>query len=70
MDDQVRRMYDVADDHEADILDALRDRAGITWTCWVRPWTNYKGTTCDDCGRTEAESSAARTSFYVEHFAP
>lgn len=58
-DELTRRLYDAANDHEAAMLDDLRDRAGITWTCPASPWTNPKGETCDDCGRTEAKARAA-----------
>lgn len=54
--DEIDRLYLVANDYEADVLDALRERAGITWTCPVRPWTNDKGEKCEDCGRTEEEA--------------
>jgi hypothetical protein len=56
---EFNRMRDVADDYESNVLDNLRDRAGITWTCPVAPWTNPKGERCDDCGRDEDEAQAA-----------
>ena len=49
---EIARLYDVAEDHEAQMLDELRERAGITWEhegCW----TNLaEATTCDRCGAT------------------
>lgn len=60
-DDVTRRLYDAADDDEANTLDRLRDRAGITWTCPIEPWTNLKGEPCEDCGRTEDEARAEST---------
>lgn len=58
---EVDRLYAIADDHEADTLDQLRERAGITWECRVDDhWTNMKGERCERCGRTE------RRSKYVE----
>jgi hypothetical protein len=52
------QLYDVADDYECDVLDALRTKAGIVWTCPVNSWTSPKHAPCDDCGRTEAEAIA------------
>lgn len=52
------RLYEVASDGEAAMLDELQERAGLTWTCPVRAWTNPKGERCGDCGRTEAEARA------------
>ena len=57
--EMMRRLWDVADDYEMGVLDALRDKARITWTCPVKPWTNYVGATCEECGLTEAEAIAA-----------
>jgi hypothetical protein len=56
---EISRLYDVADDFQTGVLDELREKAGIVWTCPVAPWTNPKGETCDDCGRTEEEARAA-----------
>lgn len=47
---ELDQMYRVAEDWEADVLDALRRRAGITWEC-EGCWTNTADTaTCDQCG--------------------
>jgi len=46
-------LYDVADDSEADVLEALRVKAGHLWKCrvddcnWVNPRDEPK---CDGCG--------------------
>lgn len=53
-------MYAVAEDDELPTLDRLAERAGLRWTCPVRPWTNLPGEPCDDCGRTEADARAYR----------
>jgi len=50
-DEELARMYDVAQDWEASVLDDLRQRAGITWECEC-PWTNLaEDATCQHCGR-------------------
>ena len=54
--DEVAEMYRVADDYEAQTLDELRIRAGITWECYGEDgdscWTNHRDDPkCDRCGR-------------------
>lgn len=55
--DEISEMYAVADDGEADTLDALRLRAGLTWDCTpagedFAHWTNLR--TDDRCGQCGA----------------
>lgn len=55
-DDAISAMYDVADDYEAEVLDGLRLRAGLTWDCLggrgLAHWTNTEDdSTCGECGR-------------------
>jgi hypothetical protein len=56
--DPIDRLYEVADDHESDVLDALRERAGLIWTCYgphkpkdPEAWTNQAGQPCEVCGK-------------------
>ncbi len=55
-DTDITRMYQAAEDWEADVLDALQRRAGITWEhdgCW----TNLANDThCGYCGKPRAET--------------
>ena len=57
---ELSRMYAVADDHEADVLDDLQNRAGIVWTHrveegpGVHTWTNPVGQPCEVCGKDQA----------------
>lgn len=48
---EVLRLYAVADDNEAAVLDDLGLRAGLLWKCPCG-WLNVEaqGTTCDGCG--------------------
>jgi len=55
---EAERMYDVADDYETATLDALRQRAGITWDhteeqgCDPGGWTNLASdSVCQRCGK-------------------
>ena len=41
---------------EAQIIEDVGVRAGFIWICPVAPWTNYKGSRCGDCNRTEEEA--------------
>jgi hypothetical protein len=50
------RLYNVADDGEADILDLLLERAGITWEhegCWTN---REDDRTCQRCGSARETS--------------
>ena len=55
---EVDEMYRVADDYEAQVLDELRVRAGLTWECYgpepdsiYSCWTNGRDdAVCDQCG--------------------
>ena len=60
---EVDELYEVAEDWEADVLDALRRRAGLVWECegdGQRPcWTNLAtATACEHCGRARPAGSA------------
>lgn len=46
----IERLYAVADDHETDVLDALRERAGLTWEC--RDVTGYSHWTNDETDKS------------------
>ena len=51
----VDAMYRVAEDWEADVLDALRERAGITWEhegCWTNMADDKR---CGGCGEPREE---------------
>jgi hypothetical protein len=53
--DEIAHLYQVADDHEAALLDDLRRRAGLTWDCEACEdrggWTNLSGdSVCGRCG--------------------
>lgn len=50
MHDEIAKLYDAADDHEAQVLDTLRLKANITWE-HVGCWTNLitEGPVCDEC---------------------
>ena len=58
---EIESLYDVATDHEADVLDELRRRAGFIWECCgpdgLAPcWTNQRAaTTCERCGTPRRE---------------
>lgn len=54
----IDKLYLVADDNECDVLDRLKEKAGLTWehrsdNC---RWTNLKGEDCDHCGMSEDEA--------------
>lgn len=56
MDEALRRMYEEATDGEASILDDLRHRAGLVWTCdgphaSECGWDNAEFEPCELCGR-------------------
>jgi hypothetical protein len=60
---EFEKMYEVATDDEAVVLDDLRRRAGITWECTCQPggWTNAVGPAasvdfCDRCGARRPEA--------------
>jgi hypothetical protein len=53
---EIERLYEVADDSEADVLDALRIRAGITWDCEPCRWTNV-GDNCELCNASRPETT-------------
>jgi hypothetical protein len=61
--DPVDRMYEAATDHEVDVLDQVRRRAGLIWECYgtaKRPcrWTNVEGeTSCEQCGAPAGSTS-------------
>ncbi len=66
VDDEVTSMYAVADDGESDMLDNLRERAGIIWThysCWTN--TVADGPCCEQCGQDYHELRAANEASYV-----
>lgn len=54
---ELHRLYDVASDTEAALLDDLQVRAGLLWVCegHGHTWTNRSGEPCEECGRTEPE---------------
>lgn len=55
---EIDAMYRVAEDWEADVLDQLRRRAGITWE-HTGCWTNYADVNeCERCGRSRADIEA------------
>jgi hypothetical protein len=50
----IAKLYGVADDHEASVLDDLQRRAGFTWDhvgCWTNETTRTK---CERCGVARA----------------
>lgn len=52
-------LYAVANDYEAQTLDALRERAGLTWEhegCWTNEASD---TTCGRCGDPRSEVARA-----------
>lgn len=50
IEDEIARMYKVANDYEADLLDELRERAGILWVCRCL-WRNHESEArCGGCG--------------------
>lgn len=55
--DRLDRLYEVADDYQADVLDELSHKAGLVWTCRRHdpPWTNQAGEPCEKCGQGEKE---------------
>ena len=60
------RMYEVADDYEAATLDALRNKAGLTWECRDKGgrshWTNGENETkCGECGKRRFSAAAILT---------
>ena len=64
--EDVDRMYEVAEDWEADVLDALRRRAGLTWECdggdpeRFSHWTNLESDEhCGLCGRARPSEKEA-----------
>lgn len=63
--DPIELLYAIADDHEAAILDRLRERAGLTWECYgseTTPcrWTNIAAaTSCERCGQQQPTSASA-----------
>jgi hypothetical protein len=55
---EIDKLYMAANDYEADVLDRLREKAGITWehrsdTC---RWTNLVGSRCERCGMTQKQA--------------
>lgn len=61
--DVIARLYDVADEHDAQILDELLCRAGLRWICEAKPehphsWTNATGEPCERCGRDQTNAEA------------
>jgi len=53
---EIEKLYAVADGDEADVLDRLREKAGITWECrdenGYSHWTNTsRRKTCERCHR-------------------
>ena len=59
---EIDRLYQVAEDWEADVLDQLRRRAGLTWECTgdkpdgFSHWTNLStDDVCGLCGRRRPE---------------
>jgi len=51
---EVERLYLVAEDYEADVLDHLREKAGVTWThygCWTNLVAGGDGKNCERCGK-------------------
>jgi hypothetical protein len=57
-------LYNLAEDSELPMLDALARRAGLRWDCQAKPehphgpWTNVTGEPCDRCGRSQTEADA------------
>jgi hypothetical protein len=52
------KLYEVAEDYEAAVLDRLRDRAGLTWECLNTDghahWTNDADErVCGKCGKVK-----------------
>jgi hypothetical protein len=64
--DPITAIYDAADPDDAPLLDEILERAGLIWTCPVRPWTNRWGEPCGECGRTEAEAAFAARQEQIE----
>lgn len=51
MQEELERIWAVADDDEKAIIDTLRRRAGLTWEC-PDCWTNDEhDQVCDNCGK-------------------
>lgn len=51
-------LYAVADDHEADVLDSLRRRAGMVWDCLGCRWCNVASDdTCEQCGAVREQET-------------
>jgi hypothetical protein len=49
--DRLGQLYDVADDRETAVLDALRERAGLIWVCPACRHVNVpEHRACADCG--------------------
>lgn len=47
--DDLTRLYEIADDNEACMLDDLRERAGMVWVCSCM-WRNHESDeTCGGC---------------------
>lgn len=57
MTDEITRLYEVASDGEATVLDELRERAGVVWTHSAddHTWTNPAGKPCEQCGALPPE---------------
>jgi hypothetical protein len=60
--DRIERL-DLAD-HEFEMLDRLKERAGIVWTCHGvpgdehLPWTMDENEPCEDCGRKNPDATS------------
>lgn len=53
------RLYEVANDHETDMLDDLRERAGMVWVCSCL-WRNDEADEeCGDCDEKRPERDAS-----------
>jgi hypothetical protein len=62
---EILDLYEVASDHEKDVLDELRHKAGHVWTCrgphpegQPDAWTNDAGEACDICHRPAPRTAA------------
>lgn len=58
----IARLYEVATDHEAAILDDLEERAGLIWTCpdLGCRWRNPEDLdACEECGTAKPDGGGA-----------
>lgn len=57
--DRLTRLEEVEmSDFEAEILEGLKLKAGLVWSCPEDlGWINPEGEPCEECGRTQEESA-------------